>query len=301
MQPPSWLYGLQDYFDFTDDANAKLFVDQLISVYFASNKANSVKNLCLSDTGSKDDKLSRFNFYFKLLEDESVDFVETISIMRKRLSDVDILDIFHKYGRNGHDMVALSDAFSRGQVNSKIWLVQELEKIKNSFEMIHVHAGWYGQIRYYLDSMDIGYNKMRIFDIDPTALEISDKIFNNDKILNFQIKSANVDITDPTWLFRTGCEYEITPDTKEKTVPDLVVNTSAEHFDEDWYHKFVIRTESYDPLFVIQTNNLFDIPEHINCVHSVDEMLKKFPMSRIEYAGEKEMPGYKRFMLIGRP
>ena len=85
MQPPSWLYGLQDYFDFTDDANAKLFVDQLISVYFASNKANSVKNLCLSDTGSPDDKLSRFNFYFKLLEDESVDFVETISIMRKRL------------------------------------------------------------------------------------------------------------------------------------------------------------------------------------------------------------------------
>ena len=46
MKPPSWLYGLQDYFDFEDDFVAKLFVDQLISVYFSDNKANSVKNLC---------------------------------------------------------------------------------------------------------------------------------------------------------------------------------------------------------------------------------------------------------------
>lgn len=301
MKLPSWLYGLQDYFDFVDDADAKLFVDQLISVYFSDNKANSVKNLCLSDNGSDTEKLSRFNFYFKLLEDIDIDFVETISIMRKRLDNVPILDIFHKYGRNGYNMHALSDAFSRGQVKSKIWLSQELAKVKDSFEMIHVHAGWYGQLRYYLDNENINYDKMRIFDIDNTALEISDKIFNNDKIEDFKIKSAHVDITNPTWLYRTGCEYNITATKKEKTVPDLVVNTSAEHFHEDWYHKFVIRTENYDPLFVIQTNNLFDVEEHINCVHSIDEMLVKFPMSRIEFAGEKDLYGYKRFMLIGRP
>ena len=66
MLPPSWLYGLQDYFDFEDDFISKLFVDQLISVYFSENKANSVKNLCLADSGDPGEKLSRFNFYFKL-------------------------------------------------------------------------------------------------------------------------------------------------------------------------------------------------------------------------------------------
>ena len=142
---------------------------------------------------------------------------------------------------------------------------------------------------------------MRIFDIDPAALEVSDKIFNNDKIKDFEVKSASLDITNPTWLFRTGCEYNITATSKEKTIPDLVVNTSAEHFNEDWYTKFTIRTQSSDPLFVIQTNNLFEVEEHINCVHSINEMLIKFPMTRIEYAGEKELFGYKRFMLIGRP
>lgn len=272
--PISWLHGLQDYLDFVKDNQSKQYVDFLLSLLYANNGPVTINN--------------------------NLDMKEFVHHLRK-YADNPILDVFHKYFRMEKDPVALQDAYSRGQVNSKIWLSQELVKVKNRFEMIHVHAGWYGQIRYYLDAANVSYDKMRIFDIDADALEVSDKIFNNDKIKDFEIKSASVDITDPTWLYRTGCEYNVSLTTKEKTVPDLVVNTSAEHFDEDWYHKFVIRSESYDPLFVIQTNNLFDVEEHVNCVHSVDEMLIKFPMSRIEYAGEKELYGYKRFMMIGRP
>lgn len=272
--PISWLHGLQDYLEFVKDEHSKQYVDFLLSLLYANNGPITINN--------------------------NLDMKEFVHHLRK-YADNPILDVFHKYFRMEKDPVALQDAYSRGQVNSKIWLAQELAKVKDSFEMIHVHAGWYGQIRYYLDAANISYNKMRIFDIDPSALEISDKIFNNDKIKDFEIKSASVDITDPVWLYRTGCEYKVAPTTKEKSVPDLVVNTSAEHFDEDWYHKFVIRSESYNPLFVIQTNNLFDVEEHVNCVHSIEEMLIKFPMTRIEYAGEKELFGYKRFMLIGRP
>jgi hypothetical protein len=50
----------------------------------------------------------------------------------------------------------------------------------------------------------------------------------------------------------------------------------------------------------IQSNNLFDIPEHVNCVHSVDHMMKKFPMREVLFAGELQLKGYKRVMLIGR-
>ena len=315
MQPPSWLYGLQDYFDFTDDFIAKLFVDQLISVYFSENKANSVKNLCLSDAGDPSEKLSRFNFYFKLLDDEPIDFVETVSVMRKRLPEVDILDIFHKYGRKEYDMKQLADAFSRGQVKSKIWMTQELAKIQKQFEMIHVHAGWFGQSRLYFDNVGINYDKIRILETDPTAAEVSDYIFNLDLIKDYRVKSAEArlplrddddETKDMKWVTRTGVEYTVKNYKKEthyveKTMPDLVINTSAEHMSSVWYHKFINRPMETDPLFVIQTNNLFDIPEHQLCVHSVDEMLKKFPMDRVEYAGELELQGYKRFMLIGRP
>lgn len=270
----SWVRGLSEYLRFVDDKEAKKFIDFLEQAMYADSPV-------IDDTNQ-------------------AGMIEFISVLRK-FTPNPIFDIFHKYYRLGNNPLLLQDAFSRGQVLSKIWLAEELLKIKNNFEMIHVHAGWFGQLRLYLDAANISYNKMRIFDIDPAALEVSDKIFNNDKIKDFEVKSASLDITNPTWLFRTGCEYNITTTAKEKTIPDLVVNTSAEHFNEDWYTKFTIRTQSSDPLFVIQTNNLFDVEEHINCVHSINEMLIKFPMTRIEYAGEKELFGYKRFMLIGRP
>lgn len=269
-----WVRGLAAYLEFDGDEDSKRFIDFLEQCLYAENPVVDSTN-----------------------QQGMIEFISTL----RKFAKNPIFDLFHKYYRFGGDPAAIQDAFSRGQVLSKIWLAEELKKIKDEFEMIHVHAGWYGQVRLYLDRVKISYNKMRIFDIDNAALEISDKVFNNDMLKDFKIKSANVDITEPTWLYRTGCEYNIKDDVKEKTVPDLVINTSAEHFREDWYHKFSIRSQSTDPLFVIQTNNLFDVPEHVNCVHSVDEMLIKFPMSRVEYAGEKELFGYKRFMLIGRP
>ena len=108
------------------------------------------------------------------------------------------------------------------------------------------------------------------------------------------------------WVSRSGCTYAIknynsNKEIQEKTQPSLIFNTSAEHMPSIWYQKFVNRPMESDPLFVIQSNNLFDVEEHVNCVHSVEHMTKKFPMRRLEYAGEKEMFGYKRFMVIGRP
>ena len=64
---------------------------------------------------------------------------------------------------------------------------------------------------------------------------------------------------------------------------------------EEWFYK--IKTNS---VIAIQSNNLFDIPEHINCVTSIDSMKKKFKLKEIFYEGEKDLWGYKRFMLIGK-
>jgi hypothetical protein len=172
--------------------------------------------------------------------------------------------------------------------------------------MVFFLAGWFGQLRYFMDYANITYDKIRILDIDPTACKVSDQIFNVDKIANYQIKSAEVDLNDMSWLYRTGCDYKLKNYTNtsivgEKTIPDLVINTSAEHFHEDWYHKFVNRPLETDPIFVIQSNNLHEVEDHINSIHSMSEMKKKFPMTRLLYEGVLQLTGYKRFMLIGRP
>lgn len=284
----SWVRGLSEYLNFINDQESKKFIDFLEQALYADNPVIDSTN--------------------------QQGMIEFISVLRKFATNP-IFDIFHKYYRSGSEPVYLQDAFSRGQVLSKIWLSEELSKIQTSFDMIHVHAGWFGQLRLYLDNCNIEYDKIRFFDIDGTAGKISDTIFNNSLIEGFKVKSAYArlplrddddETQDMKWVTRTGIEYEVPNHSKgtsytEKTTPDLIINTSAEHMSSVWYHKMINRPMETDPLFIIQTNNLFDNPQHQLCVHSLDHMQKKFPMSRLEYAGEKELFGYKRFMMIGRP
>lgn len=279
LGPVHWLHGLEDYFEFTKDTQSKQFVEFILKLVYADNPV-----IKTTEAGSMEE------------------FVYTL----RKFADAPILDTFYKYYREGYNPIPLQDAFSRGQVQSKIWLVSELAKIKNNFDMIYVLAGWFGQITNYLDSTNIEYSKLRIIDFDSDACQISDKVFNVKNIEGYKVKAVEHDLTDSNWVARTGCSYNLKnynndKVTIEKTSPDLIINSSAEHFHEDWYHKFMYRQQSTDPLFVIQSNNLFDIPEHINAVHSIEEMKIKFPMSRIDYEGELQLTGYKRFMLIGRP
>lgn len=274
-----WLHGLEDYFEFTGDEDSNQFVKFLLKLLYADNPT-----ITTTDTSSMEE------------------FVYTL----RKFAQSNILDLLYKYYREGYDPLQLQDAFSRGQVQSKIWLVRELAKVKTDYDMMFVLAGWFGQLTHYFDHAGIIYNKARIIDVDPAACAISDSIFNTNKLTNYVVKSVEWDLTNDTWHGRTGCEYNLKnyttgKETTEKSIPDLIINTSAEHFRERWYHKFVARPLPSDPLFVIQSNNLFEVPEHVNCVHSVDEMLVKFPMTRLEYSGEIQLKGYKRFMLIGRP
>jgi hypothetical protein len=107
-------------------------------------------------------------------------------------------------------------------------------------------------------------------------------------------------------LHKNGYEWDVEnfkENTKysEKFLPNLIINTSAEHMTEEWYNQIRFKEMESNPIVAIQSNNLFDIPEHINCVHSIDHMKKKFPMREILFEGELQLKGYKRVMLIGRP
>ena len=80
---------------------------------------------------------------------------------------------------------------------------------------------------------------------------------------------------------------------------NLVINTSSEHMPD---LKKIIKDKDYphDCLFALQSNNMFYIEDHINCVNNEDELVKKSGLSKIMYKGSLDMPnGYKRFMVIG--
>jgi hypothetical protein len=201
------------------------------------------------------------------------------------------------------DSLPLQDAFSRSQIKSKIWLVQELARVDTNHDHVLIMAGWFGQL-VNIYATRLNYAKIRVLELDRSACETSDHVFNLDNLTEHKIKAVCADINQltmykngyewPVENFRSGTTY------KEKFMPTLIVNTSAEHMTEEWYQQLRNKQLDSDPIVAIQSNNLFDIAEHVNCVHSVDHMMKKFPMRKVLFAGELQLKGYKRVMLIGK-
>jgi hypothetical protein len=267
-------FGLEEYFNFFDSQEDFLVTRELGKVYT-----------------EEDFESALLSAYVKIL------------YMKARYSN-SLIRAINDYIKKGYDQSIIHDAMSRSQMKSKIWLVDELIKIKPTFSNVAVMAGWFGQLKFIFDNK-LSFEKMRIIELDKVACEVSDYIFNLPELENYRVKSVCVDINNLT-LHKNGYEWDVenfkdSSKYGEKFLPDLIINTSAEHMTEEWFNQIRFKELESNPIVAIQSNNLFDIPEHINCVHSVDHMKKKFPMKEILFEGELQLKGYKRVMLIGRP
>lgn len=301
--PIEWLYGLEDYFTFANEAMAAEYLHDFVSTYYSEDPYGILKKLTLRSKQFDEAVFAKhLNCYINAVK-KQYDMVEIASCLRDYNKEK-IVNSVHMYDRAGGDMSVLNDAFSRSQVKSKIWLVEELAKIDTNYDNVLIMAGWFGQLKSVYDKR-LTYAKMRVAEIDRTACETSDYIFNLSNLENYKVKSVNADINNLT-LHKNGYEWTVEnfregTGYSEKFMPNLIINTSAEHMKEDWFFQIKFKELESDPIVAIQSNNLFDLEEHINCVHSVDHMKKKFPMREILYEGELQLKGYKRVMLIGRP
>ena len=60
-------------------------------------------------------------------------------------------------------------------------------------------------------------------------------------------------------------------------------------------------------VFALQSNNMFDLEEHVNCVNSEDELIEKSEISHVLYSGTRSFSyeknqvskNYERYMVIG--
>jgi hypothetical protein len=82
-------------------------------------------------------------------------------------------------------------------------------------------------------------------------------------------------------------------------MPDTIINTSCEHIPnfKEWYNKIPA-----GKLVILQSNNFFELDEHINCVNDLDDFASQAPLSEILYEGELDLSkhvNYTRFMRIG--
>jgi hypothetical protein len=142
-------------------------------------------------------------------------------------------------------------------------------------------------------------------DLEKSFCEASDYTFNLKYLENYRVKAVCADVNSLT-LHKNGYEWPVVnfkenTEYVEKFSPDLIINTSAEHMTEEWFHQIRFKNMDSNPIVAIQSNNMFDGDGHVNCVYSADHMKKKFPMKEVLFEGELQLKGYKRVMLIGRP
>lgn len=179
-------------------------------------------------------------------------------------------------------MIVNNDAFSSGQVSSKIWLCEELEKLNWSSKLTTIYAGWYGITAFLLLSRgNFRVDKIYSYDMDPKCQPIADMINEN-------------------WVWQEWRFKSFTQDCNKFKGPygDLIINTSTEHFESmDWFNNIPKGTR-----VILQGNNM-DHEDHFIHSESVDDFSKHYPLQQIFFKGEKEFvyPDWKftRYMIIG--
>lgn len=187
------------------------------------------------------------------------------------------------------DIVHFLDSMSPSQIESKTWLVEKLSLvIPTFFELngkirVQLFGGWFGSPL----SIMLRQNSDQIKSIDNIDIDPKTKKFfeNFMSIYNIAGNHYCQNILDP-----------IVNDDKT----NLVINTSSEHMPS---LPKILENKNYseDTIFALQSNNMFHIDDHINCVKSEDELLEKSGIKKRIYKGSIDMPnGYKRFMVIGK-
>ena len=196
-------------------------------------------------------------------------------------------------------MKGLEDAFSDGQLKSKLWLIQVLkEKNLSSLGTVFLCAGWYGALAFLL--MTDGFFKLKhcfLFERDPLSVKVSEDLNRFFVKKNWKFKASLKDILELDYLTGRFQTLKANGTVEEmQHPPDTIINTACEHIErfDVWWSQIPPKK-----LLILQSNNYFNLPEHVNCVSSLREFKKQAANMDLLYEGILDMKRYKRFLLIG--
>ena len=206
---------------------------------------------------------------------------------------------------------ALTDAFSRGQLRSKLWVSDTVNDLGIDLgDMVYVCAGWYGV----LSSILFERNKVEnilSFDSDDATDNPADTLNKEKTIDGLKFKAVVKDIHELKYKtesfdvnhyqYSDVTEFNITKQSMPvKMNATCVINTSCEHienFDKWW-------AGIPDGMLVIMQNNDFDDDEahqHAeDTVTSLEEFSNRLNLSENYYEGTLALEEYNRYMVIGR-
>jgi hypothetical protein len=179
------------------------------------------------------------------------------------------------------------DALSRNQVKSKIWLLDKLESTgwftqkptvtKENPTMVLV-GGWVGLLPFIAAVRNQKLGAVINVDIDEST-HLPAKVLNGQHYTEFRNLAKDIRTLD----FNKFKNF-------------VIVDTIVEHFENhaEWIQSLPAGTK-----LILQGNDMFDVPDHVNCHHNLDEFVDTCGLAKVIWQGELTLPGCTRFMVIG--
>jgi hypothetical protein len=182
--------------------------------------------------------------------------------------------------RNSEDKYRTLESFWKGQLNSKVWLVDNLRKIQNEkWNDITIHGGWNGVLASLIFNSEIKVDKILSIDIDPEC-EKPARTVNKRYFREGRFAAITCDMCD--------FDYQA----------DVVINTSCEHITQEQYVLWLSK-QSKNSIIVLQSNDYFDHEEHVRCSKDVDQFIDQSGIIPL-FADKLKTKKYDRFMIIGK-
>ena len=207
---------------------------------------------------------------------------------------INVLTAIKKNPELAHDII---DSFSENQFTSKRALIDAVNNLNilDKESTVVIWGSWYGSIL--IPSLADKVKKIVAIDLDNEPLQIAkNRLFPEYK---------NVDYIVGDVFANCKSQYLET---------NLIINTSCEHMlpmkEWSWFGPGALKEDNVsgkDPkissncYFAFQSNNMFGIEGHINCVNSIDEFKEQLPeRAEVLYQEEVEDTRGTRYMLVGK-
>jgi hypothetical protein len=188
------------------------------------------------------------------------------------------------------------DSMNQSQLESKLWIIQELIKLEIKPKRVAILAGWYAQ--YIAPLLYDNFESLQFvenYEIDEDVKRLSykfNKRLKEDKKYEITIRNVMFDRIHGSWQHGSG-GHQLNIDT--------IINCACEHMYPMWKFKELNKPVLRNPIYVLQSSDDDQYSDHINCVNSEDELIDQARIKDVMYSGAKLLPNKStRFLVIGR-
>ena len=222
-----------------------------------------------------------------------------------------LLNIYSTIKEDPELTTTLLDSFSNNQLAAKTALINAVNNLNilDRDSTVVIWGAWYGSVL--IPTLVDKVKKITCIDLDEESLKIAkNKLFSNYTNVNYicddVFKTYRDVYLDTNLIINTSCEHM--PPMKEwpwfkysSLATDTVYPKGYADNNPDRKKIYVSPKLSDNCYFAFQSNNMFGIEGHINCVNSLEEFKEQMP-ERAEVLFEEEVEDTRgtRYMLVGK-